>query len=637
MNRLRSSRSLWQKILLSAVVLYGLSSPPSGWAAEIILPLTLRFDFLKQELTRQFYTRPDAIAPLWYENDCRYLYLDHPEFSREGQYLRFVSHGAGSAGTPVLNTCLSPLAWRGFLEVRVTPYVTSEWQLRFQIHASTLYNEDWKKGLLTGVLWDTAIHFVTSDLSTFTLDLTPPREDILSLVRLSVRPAEATQVEAVLRSAVAKTIAVTDRGVRVQIALTVPDALVHSPPPPAQPEAPLSPSELEAYHQAMEHWDAFLVFVVKGVGGDIVDPQIREDLIELLLTSRYALLPALSGELTKGTGDPVRQVFLETWNRLHEIMQSADQRGVVGDKILRYVAFINAGDALLALDKAAPGLGIELSADGLRRLARLLRPEATEDPLAYSADTDRTLRTLFGLPAELELSPAQPASPQSNLELFRRVALIETAVKEKSLLVTLRQRLDHWVPEMTELSEYRPVVDQLLGITSENALHEVALEAPYHSIYQTLMPATALKESCWRHFQKQGEEVTPLTSPSGSIGLMQVNPHVWRGFYEVTQLKQNPVYNAAAGAEILMRYFQKYGVKEGQQTKTPLNSARAAYAVYNAGPKAADRYRSKKSTQREQQVDALFWEIYQGFAAEGEVDLYHCRSRSNADVAQKEL
>src|SRR5262249_2259319 len=151
--------------------------------------------------------------------------------------IRFVSHGAGNAGTEVLGKCLSPLSWHGFLEALATPYVTADWRLHFQIHDSTLYNEEWQKGLLTGPLWDIAQQFLLSDLQNFTVNLAPPQAEVLSLVRVSVPPAEATQVEAVLNTAVAKTVEVTNEGVVVQLALTLPDAAVQGPPPVAEPEA----------------------------------------------------------------------------------------------------------------------------------------------------------------------------------------------------------------------------------------------------------------------------------------------------------------------------------------------------------------------------------------------------------------
>jgi hypothetical protein len=55
-------------------------------------------------------------------------------------------------------------------------------------------------------------------------------------------------------------------------------------------------------------------------------------------------------------------------------------RGVLRDRALRYATFLAAGDALAAFDAAGPALGIEISADGLRRLARVLAPDYAGDP-----------------------------------------------------------------------------------------------------------------------------------------------------------------------------------------------------------------------------------------------------------------
>ena len=54
--------------------------------------------------------------------------------------------------------------------------------------------------------------------------------------------------------------------------------------------------EIDTYQQAFERWDAFLIFVIKGFGGDLVDQNIRGKLFDLLLTSRYQILPVLVGE-----------------------------------------------------------------------------------------------------------------------------------------------------------------------------------------------------------------------------------------------------------------------------------------------------------------------------------------------------
>jgi hypothetical protein len=336
-------------------------------------------------------------------------------------------------------------------------------------------------------------------------------------------------------------------------------------------------------------------------------------------------LPILAGEVVRGEGDPVRRLFLDTWKRLRDIVQEAEQRGLLGDNILRYAGFISAGDALLVLDQALPGLGIEISADGLRRLARMLRPDAVEDPLLYNLDADPTLRTLFDFSPEL--SPATPSevppppAPHSGLG-WLGVAYASTEAQGE--LAALKERLDRWAPEESEFAEYRVVMTQLLRLTGVQALQDTSLEARYVSSYRNLLLATALQESCWRQFERAGEKIIPLTSSLGSIGLMQINQRVWRGFYDVKRLQWNTAYNAQAGAEILLRYLQRYGVAEEKQAGNLDNAARATYAVYNAGPKAVARYRSRNSSAREKKVDARFKELYRGFAAGGEVNLFHC-------------
>jgi hypothetical protein len=55
------------------------------------------------------------------------------------------------------------------------------------------------------------------------------------------------------------------------------------------------------------------------------------------------------------------------------------------------------------LDQAAPALGLTVSAADLRRLARIMAPQAIGDPLAYTFDEDPELQHLLGIPKPLEM------------------------------------------------------------------------------------------------------------------------------------------------------------------------------------------------------------------------------------------
>ena len=114
-----------------------------------------------------------------------------------------------------------------------------------------------------------------------------------------------------------------------------------------------------------------------------------------------------------------------------------------------------------------------------------------------------------------------------------------------------------------------------------------------------MVPTTALIESCWRQYAMRGGKVSYLRSGSGSIGIMQINQIVWRGFYQLERLRWDTAYNARAGAQILMRYVKDYAIPYAEKSGDPNQVPRAAYAVYNAGPRAVGRFDKEKKHPRE--------------------------------------
>src|SRR5262249_29904300 len=170
-----------------------------------------------------------------------------------------------------------------------------------------------------------------------------------ALIRASAEPERARSVLGAVDPRRPLPVVVEDGGIRVPVVIELPAGQAGV----AAPEPALAPVELEQWQAALERWDAFLVFIIKDLGGLDVDRAVRDELLALLLDSRQRLL----GVLAEGPGsgvDPVRQLFLEAWERLRQVVREVAAQGALGGRALRYMAFVAAGDALAALDAGGP-------------------------------------------------------------------------------------------------------------------------------------------------------------------------------------------------------------------------------------------------------------------------------------------
>ena len=168
---------------------------------------------------------------------------------------------------------------------------------------------------------------------------------------------------------------------------------------------------------------------------------------------------------------------------------------------------------------------------------------------------------------------------------------------------------------------------ELLCTTALRTQRTKVMPGQHAKLFRNLVLTTAWQESCWRQFIRKGGKVQPLTSSVGALGLMQVNPHVWRGFYNVKLLRTSTKYNAEAGSEILYHYLVDYAIKkkEDQKRKKPGDLARATYAAYNAGPGQLDRYRRKFPKGKiGHRIDADFWEKYQQIKKGNDLGVKSC-------------
>jgi hypothetical protein len=609
-------------VLSAAACLLALVSPARG--REVRVPLRLDAKFLRQALMAQVFTEAGGTARVWDDGTgCNYLVLSAPAVDIEAGRVRVTSPGEARIGTALGGSCLLLLDWTGTVEVFEEPRLDeSAPVIRFAVVDSELRGENHRKGV-TGTLWDWVKRYVHPRIAVLTIDLRPALREVRSLLPLVLPSDDVERTRRLVDSVSISEVHTSGDRLVATLQLSPPEPPTAGPggarAGPA-PEPTFSPEELRQWEAHWQHWDAFLTFVLEQAAGDSDTPELREALLEVLLDARYDILGALA-PTRPGQPDPVPALFVRTWKRLAPVLRRVSAR-LPSEQALRYLSFIAAADALRAIEELGPQSGLDISADGLRRLARMIAPGAAEDPVAYSLDVDPRLRRLFGFG-----EPLPP--PADNPDVDLGAWLIARAWAGDELPAGLVSRLNHWVPSAGDVDRYLPLVRDLLHFTADRAVAKFGLEDRFHELFHATVLATAWQESCWRQFVEIGGRLSAIRSAAGSVGIMQVNLHVWRGFYDAAGLQKDISYNANAGSEILLRYLRDQAIAKGEHKASGGvdNLARATYAVYNAGPAQLRRYRRAKVPARVRRVDDAFYRKYRTIRRGDELAVAECYGR----------
>jgi soluble lytic murein transglycosylase-like protein len=625
-------------------------------AGSVTVPVRLDEKFLRRLVIAQVFTEPGENAVIWDDPlGCGGLTLTKPEVTAKNGKLVIRSEADARWGVSVGDNCLLPVSWSGLVEVVDEPSIEPGRPIvQFRVVDTTLYRKNGRKTGIAARFWGWINGYVHPRMASISVDLHSPVEELREFLPLVLPAAYVGDAEATLASVTLDAVRVEEGALVIDVKLTSPDP---APGTVAFEEPPLDVREVE-------QWDAFLTFIIKQAALDIEDVPLRATLLGVLLDGRYEIVDALT-QAAPGARDPVPDLFRKAWVRLAPALRELEGH-LPGSAALRYLAFVAAGDALLAIDRLGPGSGLDISADGLRRLARMVAPEETGDPLEYATVVDPNLRESFGFgpplplpvsppaeieplapeiagstttstttttttiapePAPLPTSRIAPSSP--SLRLARLLEwLVPAAEAADSPAPDADGRLRNWAPTRKDLDQYLPIVQRVLHRASDETLAKKPVAAPYSAIFRPLVLATAWKETCWRQFTRRGGKVVTMQSSAGAVGMMQVNPRVWRGFYDTNVLKTDTVYNATAGAEILQHYLVDYAIrKKEHQLGGGIDAlARATYAAYNGGPGHLGRYRSDKTAKSLRQIDADFWRYYQTVKGGNELGVRECFS-----------
>ena len=610
-------------LLLSVPLLF---SPIQVHAARqtASLPISIDYQLLKSLIIKTAYTHPGQTAVLLNENDgCRKITISEPNIKEKNALILFETKVHVAAGTSILNNCVVPIEWEGYLALVQKPILDNKWNMSFQTVDSTLYDKQHKSTKMTGVVWDLAKAHVYEYLEDIAINLAPPILEFKSVL-VELFPIDLrANVKRMIKSMAPGNINPEPAALQIGILTEVPEALYVG----TDIERELSTKELEVFLDTWEAWDSFLVLMMTSLANEPLSQLDRQILLDTLLDTRHQFVACLSNENVEK--DFVRDQFISTWENLSPIF-----RNQLGDdpsqSLFGYLAFFTASDALSALDKISPTMGIEISRNGLIRLARLLAEDESLT-LDYHMGVDSELRKVLGLGAPPMVS--RPVTHMEALEIGEdEIEIIEdndSNLKKLMMLFTCKSAWANqdtstitfkdiipWVFSKKNIETYVARIKKLLEETSDSKLNDSEIENRYHDLYRLIVLSTAWQESCFRQFRVRKKKVTYLLSYNRtSVGLMQVNERVWRGMYNRQHLRWDIQYNAAAGCEIIEIYMRKYTIDRMKKRKLDIKPgddtlARIVYAMYNGGPGQFDKILKRNKDGAFYSSDKLYFEKY---------------------------
>jgi len=600
-------------------------------ADRVSFPLRIDYKLLRSLVIQSTFTSPGQSAVLDDESDpCRKITISEPRFLVKNEKFQFETRLRVTAGTEFAGKCRLPVVWEGYLVLFQTPMVDRKtWVLSFESQDSELLNTHHDPTKLPDMIWEIIETRVIDYLKRITVNLAPPVSDLKSFLLPLFDQEAADRAQQMLDSLRPGKIETLPEALTVDLSA---EAEKIDKEPRSGVTETISEEELASFVSTWEAWDAFLIQIFQSLSQKPLSTDERRIIFGTLLDARHRFVRELS-EKTSSKRDFVREQFVTAWQQLSPVFRN-HLGNEPSKRLLGYLAFFTAADALSGLDQLGPSFGFEISRNGLIRLAKLLSEQGSPIELLYQSDVDPVLRDVLGMGAPIIVAgPAFDAEsigtglPEIEEEILPDPEKTEAMDLSKTVLSFLLKpcwaednirdaeiaAIRQWVLSPDNLEDCLGQIKILLKEAVDETLKKNTIPASHHPVFLQAVSATGWQESCFRQFLKKKGKITYLLSYNNtSVGMMQVNERVWRGIYDLKHLRWNIRYNALAGCEILEQYFTRYALSNKQTSQLDSDTlACALYAMYNGGPGDFQKFLKRIAGGKRLLTDKLFQEKYQ--------------------------
>lgn len=338
----------------------------TGAADPYNLPIQLDYALIKKAVVSQLFTGEGGAAEVWNDkHKCSFLKLYNPRISGEGGQIKLLNDVQAQFGTALGGQCITVLAWDGALETFQQPTLSADQSvLSLPVTKANAYDRQGRQ-LTIDKLQDLIKRAAEPKLAEVKIDLNKSRGDMERTLTGFLPKENSGEIKKILATLKFSGAEANDEGVNIKLAFDAPLKKVAP-----KPEAPFTEAEQKQWQANWQEWDGFLSKAINQAASETQSQELRDTLTEILLESRSAFQAGLKAQSPE-SADPVRVFFTQTWQKLAPQLRTLAKE-LPEIQGLRYMTFIAATDVIYELENIGAPFGLEVSSDGLRRLARML-------------------------------------------------------------------------------------------------------------------------------------------------------------------------------------------------------------------------------------------------------------------------
>ncbi len=343
----------------------GLFFSATGFAREINVPVPLNYGLIRNVVVNQLFTGESQSARVWKDGkQCSFLDLSNPQIGGDNGEVKIDNNVRARIGTKLGGKCMTVLEWNGILETYQKPTLDKTGNvLSFPVTRTHAYDSK-GQALNINQLQDLLQKAAAPKLAALKIDLNQSRKDIVKILLPYISPEDSEQLHDTVNSLRFNDVKVDNSAIAVNLGFTS----ANLKPGEKKAAELFNAQELQQWQEVWQGWQAALdkSIAQAPLEGDLANS--RATLHEVLQQAGTAFEQGLTAEYAV-ENDPVRLFLNKSWDDLAPLLRSASKQ-LPGAESLRYLTLIAATDLIYELESIGSPFGLDISSNGLRKIAR---------------------------------------------------------------------------------------------------------------------------------------------------------------------------------------------------------------------------------------------------------------------------